>query len=349
MPRRSAPAAGLWSRRVRPPLSVPSDTADGRSGDSAEAWAAVQASRDAATSPLSDAADWRSGDSAEAGAAGPERRDAATQPSSTRSDAGDGRSGDSAEASREREAASAPGQSVLHQRADAANRGFHRADALVSVAQGYLRGDRPQRSPIEITVTIPQSGLRADMTDPTEVGEMGESFVSAEAARRLSCDAGVVEVVEDEHGTPLSVGRKRRTIAGALKRALHKRDRICTYPGCTHRIFLEGHHIKHWADGGETKLNNLALLCSLHHRHVHEYGYTIELGPDQRPRFRDPHGRWVAAVPQGPRVAELGWSQIRAANEALQIDADTIAGPWDGTPVDYGRIVGHLAAADGQA
>jgi len=52
------------------------------------------------------------------------------------------------------------------------------------------------------------------MTDPTEVGEMGESFVSAEAARRLSCDAGVVEVVEDEHGTPLSVGRKRRTIAG---------------------------------------------------------------------------------------------------------------------------------------
>jgi len=180
-----------------------------------------------------------SGDSAEAGtqpSAAPS--EAGTQPSAAPSDAGDGPSGDSAEASKEREAASAPGPSVLHQRADAAKRGFHRADALVSIAQGYLRGDRPQRSPIEVTVTIPQSGLRADMTDPTEVGEMGESFVSAEAARRLSCDAGVVEVVEDEHGTPLSVGRKRRTIAGALKRALHKRDRICTYPGCTHRIFL---------------------------------------------------------------------------------------------------------------
>jgi hypothetical protein len=50
-----------------------------------------------------------------------------------------------------------------------------------------------------------------------------------------------------------------------------------------------------------------------------------------------------------PRVVELGWPQIRAANEALQIDAETIAGPWDGTPVDYGRIVGHLAAADGLA
>jgi hypothetical protein len=143
--------------------------------------------------------------------------------------------------------------SVLHQRADAARRAFNRADALVSVAQGYLRGDRPHRSPIDIILTIPahdsERSLRPGMADPLEVGEMGESFVSTEAARRLSCDAGVAEVIEDEHGTPLSVGRKRRTIAGALKRALHKRDATCTYPGCTHRIFLEGHHIKHWADG----------------------------------------------------------------------------------------------------
>src|SRR4051812_8145893 len=96
------------------------------------------------------------------------------------------------------------------------------------------------------------------------------------------------EVVEDDHGVPLSVGRKRRTIAGALKRALYRRDTTCTYPGCTHRIFLEGQHLRHWADGGETSLMNTALLCSSHHRYVHEYGYIIELGPDQRPRFRDP-------------------------------------------------------------
>jgi hypothetical protein len=75
----------------------------------------------------------------------------------------------------------------------------------------------------------------------------------------------------------------------------------------------------------------------LHHRHVHEYGYAIELGPDQRPRFRDPHGRPVAAVPEHPHAVDLGWPHIRATNEALQIDADTIAGPWDGTPVDYGQ------------
>ncbi len=238
----------------------------------------------------------------------------------------------------------------LRERAAATRRAFNRADALVAMAQGYLRGNRPERAPVEVVLTIPASSLRAGAAlDPVEVGEMGESFLSSETARRLSCDAGVVDVVEDEHGAPLSVGRRRRTIGWALKRALRKRDEMCSFPGCTNRIFLEGHHIQHWADGGETSLQNTTLLCTLHHRYVHEYGYVIELGPDQRPRFRDPHGRWVAAVPERPRVAELGWSQIRAANEALQIDADTIAGPWDGTPVDYGRIVGHLVAADGQA
>jgi hypothetical protein len=182
--------------------------------------------------------------------------------------------------------------------------------------------------------------------DSIEVGEIGQSFVSHEAARRLSCDAGVVEVVEGPAGAPLSVGRKRRTISGMLKRALYRRDRSCTFPGCDHRIFLEGHHIKHWADGGETSLLNTALLCSLHHRYVHEYGYSIELGPDVRPQFRDPRGRVVKPVPERPERVDLGWPSIRAMNERLAITADTTT-CWDGTPVDYGTIVGHLLAADG--
>jgi len=276
----------------------------------------------------SDAGDGRSGDSAESCAAGQGPRDAGNPPPSAPLDAGDGRVDDSAESLNETEPTSGCGQSVLHQRADAAKRGFHRADALVSVAQGYLRGDRPQHSPIEVTVTIPQSGLRADLIDPTEVGEMGESFVSAEAARRLSCDAGVVEVVEDEHGTPLSVGRKRRTIAGALKRALHKRDRICTYPGCAHRIFLAGHYIKHWADGGETSLNNLALLCSLHHRHVHEYGYTIATSCIRSRsrstcigRFRSPTCGWY---PNGGHTPVFGG----AAAPFVAIALPFLRGEW---------------------
>jgi hypothetical protein len=254
---------------------------------------------------------------------------------------------------------------VLHTRADAVRRAFNRADALVALAQGYLRGDRPNRSPIEVTLTIPASSLRATTTHPIgashpiaalelvgglhpiEVGALGESFVSIEAARRLSCDCGVVEIIEDDHGVPLSVGRKRRTISGQLKRALRERDKTCTFPGCTNRLFLEAHHIKHWADGGETSLNNASVLCTSHHHYVHEYGYTIELDPDKRSQFRDPHGRLVVAVPDRPVRPEIGWPRIRAENEHLRINADTNACKWDGNPVDYGAVIGYLVTADG--
>jgi hypothetical protein len=195
---------------------------------------------------------------------------------------------------------------MLRQRADAAQRAFNRADALISVAQAYLRGDRPQRSPVDVTITIPAGSLRQDAIDTIDVGCICAACISAETARRLSCDAGVTEIVEDENGVPLSVGRKRRTIAGSLKRALLRRDTSCSYPGCTNRTFLEGHHIQHWADGGATTLDNAALLCSHHHRHVHEYGYTIELDAERRPQFRDPNGRLVATAPPrrcGPSLA----------------------------------------------
>jgi hypothetical protein len=86
---------------------------------------------------------------------------------------------------------------MLRDRAAAARKAFNRADALVELAQGYLRGDRPDRSPIEVMLTVPASVLCDEVADPVEVGELGESFLSRAAARRLSCDAGVVEILED--------------------------------------------------------------------------------------------------------------------------------------------------------
>jgi hypothetical protein len=237
--------------------------------------------------------------------------------------------------------------SELRRADEAAKRAFNRADALLAVVQAYLRGDRPNRAPVDVMVTIPASDLREGATDPAAVGSMGASCIAAEAARRLSCDAGLIEVVEDAHGVPLSVGRKRRTITGSLKRALIKRDTVCVYPGCENRIFLEGHHIRHWADGGETAIDNGCLLCSHHHRFVHEYGYRIELDTNGRPQFRDPRGRLVAAVPERLTDPDLGWPRIWAANAALEIDASTPACEWDGTPMRYGAMVGHLVTVDG--
>ena len=234
---------------------------------------------------------------------------------------------------------------VLQQRENAVRRAFNRADALMAVADAYLRGDSPQRAPIEVVLTIPKSALQ-EATDPLDVGEMGESFVSAEAARRICCDAGVIEVIEDEKGTPLSVGRKQRTVNGPLKRALRERDRTCRFPGCTNRLFLDGHHVKHWIDGGDTSLDNVILLCSFHHKHVHEYGYTIEMGPERQPVFRNQHGLVVRAKPERPRPEGLGWQGIRSANDGLGISASTNRSKWDGKPIDCRPMIVQLIACE---
>ena len=99
--------------------------------------------------------------------------------------------------------------------------------------------------------------------------------LAAQTARRLACDASLVRVVDDENGEPLSVGRNTRSIPPALRRALQLRDKHCRFPGCTSRHFLDAHHVKHWANGGETKVDNLVHLCKHHHRLVHEGGFKM--------------------------------------------------------------------------
>jgi hypothetical protein len=121
--------------------------------------------------------------------------------------------------------------------------------------EGVVRGTSRQRSPIEVVLTVPARGLvaRQGDADPLDAAHFGNgACVSAETALRLCCDAGVVEMVEDHDGNAISVGRKRRTIPGSMKRALLRRDTKCRFPGCNNRGFLQGHHIKHWARGGET-------------------------------------------------------------------------------------------------
>ncbi len=48
---------------------------------------------------------------------------------------------------------------------------------------------------------------------------------------------------------------------------------------------MEGHHIVHWANGGETSLNNLVLRCGRDHRAVHELGYRIQRSGEPGARF----------------------------------------------------------------
>jgi hypothetical protein len=98
-----------------------------------------------------------------------------------------------------------------------------------------------------------------DPDDPPSIE--GGSVIAPDTVRRLACDASIVPLIESARGEPLAIGRRTRTISPAMRRALKRRDGGCRFPGCTNTRFVDGHHIEHWADGGETRLDNLVLLC----------------------------------------------------------------------------------------
>ena len=212
-----------------------------------------------------------------------------------------------------------------------------RADALERIADVYLSGETGDRSGgdrclvnIHTDVeTLEKDGAGAE----SECGDCGK--VSAETSRRLACDASVVHWRNGENGEPLSIGRKSRTVPPAIRRALKRRDDGCRFPGCSCRRFVDAHHIRHWADGGETSLGNLVLLCRRHHRLVHEGGFGVEMLANSEPRFTYPNGRTVQPAPDGHFRGNA--ESIRAANRAsgLVITPETLTPLWLGERMDH--------------
>jgi hypothetical protein len=143
----------------------------------------------------------------------------------------------------------------------------------------------------------------------------GRSGLPIESVRRVACDCDRVVLVEDEEGEPLSVGRKSRIVTAAIKRALWARDKGCRFPGCRRTRFVDAHHIVHWSAGGETALSNLMLLCSQHHRLVHEGGFRIE---------KDYRDRWFFKRPDGRAVPSCGYR----AEDMTDDDVDIITGEY---------------------
>ena len=85
-------------------------------------------------------------------------------------------------------------------------------------------------------------------------------------------------------------------VSPQLKKVLLARDMSCRFPGCSHTKWLDAHHVKHWADGGETTVDNLLLLCSKHHRLLHEGGFTIKQNYEGHFYFKTDQGRVLADV-----------------------------------------------------
>jgi len=219
------------------------------------------------------------------------------------------------------------------------------ADALALLAEAALHheldpgasGERYQ-----VVVHVDATAL-ADPDQPGQSVLEDGPRVSAETSRRLACDASRVVMRHDEDGRTIEVGARTRTIPPALRRALHHRDQGCRFPGCG-LPFGQGHHVRHWAQGGPTTLSNLAMLCRRHHRAVHEEGYQVDRQPDGGLRFRRPDGRLLPDVPPPAAVPADPVQALRAQHDAqgLRLHARTACPSWLGERLDVGWAIDVL-------
>jgi hypothetical protein len=169
-----------------------------------------------------------------------------------------------------------------------------RADALVELATRSLdAGDLPQvagqRPHLVVTLDLPTltRAAGAGAADAAWVGP-----ISAEEARQLACDAEVVRVITDAPSQILDVGRATRTIPPALRTAITLRDGSCIATGCTTAaVHCDVHHVRHWADGGSTSLDNCALVCRWHHTWLHRYGWVVTRTARGAFRIDPPHAK----------------------------------------------------------
>ncbi|MGY1822392.1 DUF222 domain-containing protein [Geodermatophilus sp. SYSU D00079] len=169
-------------------------------------------------------------------------------------------------------------------------------DALVQLCDDQLSaGGLPVLRTVKphVAVTVDLDDLVGPATGPGTADLGFGARISAARARWIACDASVSRIVMAPDGLPLDLGRSHRVVPPHLRKAVEARDRGCVFTGCeapTH--WCDVHHLIEWVNGGETSLDNSALLCERHHTQVH-HGFRVERPPD---------GRWRTWRPDGTEI-----------------------------------------------
>ncbi|QIK49035.1 DUF222 domain-containing protein [Gordonia hongkongensis] len=143
----------------------------------------------------------------------------------------------------------------------------------------------------QLMLTIPATGELATLP--------WTGTVSHATAKQVSCDGSLTEIILDSEGVPLQMGHTRRLYPSHLRKAIIVRDACCIKCGAP-PSHTQVHHIKSWADGGPTDLDNGCLLCQRCHTQVHHHGWDIVMGFDRHPWLVppaniDPHRRPLPA------------------------------------------------------
>jgi len=174
-----------------------------------------------------------------------------------------------------------------------------RADALVALAAARLARDPDTDRSTVVVHTSPETLASGEGSEIE-----GGGIAHPSTVHRLLCTGRVQVVVEDRAGNVTRLGRLHRDPPAWMVRQLRHRDGGCRFPGCGSRAFVNAHHVRWWSRGGRTDLDNLVLLCSFHHRLVHEYGWSIRREPDGEVTWVRPDGTRHRGGPAPPEARE---------------------------------------------
>lgn len=176
-----------------------------------------------------------------------------------------------------------------------------RADALLDLIQRAVGAPDgvPRQAKTSVSLTIDYEVLagRCRGAGVTTEGEV----LTPDTVRRLACDAQIIPMVLGSRGEVLDQGEAQRLFTRPQIRHLWLRDGGCTFPGCSKpAAWTDAHHLVHWVDGGQTDIDNAALLCRAHHTVVHSNRYAgrVVHGP------RGPHVEWELVVDSYDRARE---------------------------------------------
>ena len=213
-----------------------------------------------------------------------------------------------------------------------------KASALVQMAESYLNSSNLKESGnslgekyqvfLHINANAASMDCKVNQSDHCSIDN--KRFLTVEVAKRLACDASLTTVLEDDQGNVLSIGRRSRIVPRAMSHALRIRDRGCVYPSCCQKQYTDTHHIRHWAQGGETSMGNLTTLCRYHHGLLHKGEFQLQ---------RDESGYSVIRDRRIDVISRSFYRQFPgdpSADECLDsdIDENTVRSKWLGESMD---------------
>jgi hypothetical protein len=217
-----------------------------------------------------------------------------------------------------------------------------KASALVHMAESFLLTDNIKESGnslgekyqvfLHINANAASIDCKVSQSDNCTIDN--KRFLTPAVAKRLACDASISTVLEDDQSNVLNIGRRSRIVPRAMSHALRIRDGGCRFPGCYQNHYTDAHHIKHWAEGGETSMENLVTLCRFHHGLLHKGEFHIHRGKA---------GDLVFTNSRNEVIIRSFFPQFIStiADDCLDphIDATTAKSKWEGDQMDIDQAL----------